>query len=170
VRLSGLLSSDSHLRAGDADRERVAEELTRHCADGRLSPDELSDRVEAAYGSRTLGELATLTRDLPRLPVSPPPRPQRRTRRRAGVIGGGLTLVLLAALGAGAIELLSEDPATAALAIVVLGATLLLLVAALGSLLAALAPIVALGLAARWVGRRLAGALDAGAPRRRLRA
>lgn len=56
---------DPHLRAGDADRERVVERLRRHVGEGRLTLDEFSDRAAAAYRARTLGELSALTGDLP---------------------------------------------------------------------------------------------------------
>jgi hypothetical protein len=56
---------DEHLRAGDADRERVVEQLRRHAGESRLTLDEFSDRVTAAYRAGTLGDLATLIDDLP---------------------------------------------------------------------------------------------------------
>jgi len=54
----------SDLRASDNDRERVVEVLAAAVADGRLTLEEHSHRVERAYQARTLGELATLTADL----------------------------------------------------------------------------------------------------------
>src|SRR3954451_16526191 len=71
-------SHDGSLRASDADRERVAERLREHYGAGRLSDDDLSERVEAAYGARTMSELATLTVDLPSAR-----QPGRRRRRSA---------------------------------------------------------------------------------------
>ena len=65
------------LRASDADRERVAARLREHYSDGRLSDDDLSDRVEAAYRASTTSELEKLTADLPAPPR--PPRPRRRS-------------------------------------------------------------------------------------------
>lgn len=53
------------LRVGDAERERVVDELTGHCGAGRLTLEELSDRVERALGARTEIEFAEVTRDLP---------------------------------------------------------------------------------------------------------
>ncbi|MBV6761434.1 DUF1707 SHOCT-like domain-containing protein [Rhodococcus opacus] len=53
------------LRASDTDRSRVVLALEREVGTGRLTLDEYSDRVAAAYGARTLGELAAVTRDLP---------------------------------------------------------------------------------------------------------
>src|SRR3954470_13308129 len=58
-------SSDSGLRASDAERERVAETLRRHHLDGRLDTEELQERLERAYAARTTGELAPLLADLP---------------------------------------------------------------------------------------------------------
>lgn len=39
--------------------------LREHFSAGRLTEDELSDRIERAYGAATVGELESLTRDLP---------------------------------------------------------------------------------------------------------
>lgn len=57
--------SNPQLRASDADRERIVEELRRHTADGRLTMEEFEERMAAAYSAKTYGELAGLTRDLP---------------------------------------------------------------------------------------------------------
>jgi hypothetical protein len=56
---------DSELRASHADRDDVVEKLRVAAGDGRLTPDELDERLEAALTARTYGELATLTADLP---------------------------------------------------------------------------------------------------------
>ncbi|HZP53676.1 DUF1707 domain-containing protein [Actinocrinis sp.] len=56
---------DPNLRASDADRERIVEQLRQHTADGRLTMDEFEQRMSAAYAAKTYGELAQLTRDLP---------------------------------------------------------------------------------------------------------
>lgn len=56
---------DPNLRASDADRDRIVEQLRQHTADGRLTMDEFEQRMSAAYAARTYGELAGLTRDLP---------------------------------------------------------------------------------------------------------
>jgi Domain of unknown function (DUF1707) len=69
------------LRIGDADRERTAERLRRAAGEGRLAPEELEVRLEAAFSARTAGELRPLVADLP---PEPPPRPRPRSRRAAG--------------------------------------------------------------------------------------
>ncbi|MEU8866806.1 DUF1707 SHOCT-like domain-containing protein [Streptomyces umbrinus] len=60
--------SSPGLRASHADRDRVVDVLRIAAGDGLLTADELDERLEAALSARTLGELATLTADLP--PVS----------------------------------------------------------------------------------------------------
>ncbi|PYC72080.1 hypothetical protein C7C46_25910 [Streptomyces tateyamensis] len=68
--------AEADLRASDADRERIAELLRDAYAEGRLSVEEHSERIEAAYTARTLGELAPLTRDLPSHPAAPAQAPR----------------------------------------------------------------------------------------------
>jgi hypothetical protein len=53
------------LRASHADRDQVVELLRVAGGDGRLSPEELDDRLERALTARTYAELAALTSDLP---------------------------------------------------------------------------------------------------------
>lgn len=55
----------SLLRAADADRERVAALLQDSYSQGRLVLEEFQDRLEQAYGAKTLGQLDVLTTDLP---------------------------------------------------------------------------------------------------------
>ena len=52
-------------RASYEDRDRVVELLRIAAGDGRLSADELDQRLEMALEARTYGELAALTKDLP---------------------------------------------------------------------------------------------------------
>jgi hypothetical protein len=65
--------------AGDADREQVVEILTAAFVQGRLTIDELRQRVGMALASRTYAELATMIADIPAPPLKapPPPRPVR---------------------------------------------------------------------------------------------
>ena len=55
-------------RAGDADREAVAERLRIAAGEGRIELWELDERLGQAYGARTYGELAPLVADLPAQP------------------------------------------------------------------------------------------------------
>jgi hypothetical protein len=74
------------LRASDADRERTVTALRHHALEGRLTVDELDERVERAYAARTLRELAELQADLPAA-RTPPATPPGRRRRRAVLPG-----------------------------------------------------------------------------------
>jgi hypothetical protein len=73
------------LRASDADREQVVTLLSEAVADGRLTPQEHSDRTDAAYAARTLGELAPLTTDL--LPAGAQPIRHDGRRLVTGIFG-----------------------------------------------------------------------------------
>jgi hypothetical protein len=82
------------IRASDAERERAADLLRDAAAEGRLTFEELADRVEAAAGATTRDELARLTADLPvpagALGAAPRAAPVREVRvlgdlRRSGV-------------------------------------------------------------------------------------
>jgi hypothetical protein len=57
--------------AASADRERAVGIIRAAFAEGRLSQDELDDRVGQAYAARTYGDLWTLTADLPAGPFAP---------------------------------------------------------------------------------------------------
>jgi hypothetical protein len=54
-----------NLRASDADRERVANVLREAAGDGRLTMDELDERLDAVYAAKTYAELEPITHDLP---------------------------------------------------------------------------------------------------------
>ncbi|GLW96301.1 DUF1707 domain-containing protein [Microtetraspora sp. NBRC 16547] len=80
------MAATPEMRASDGDRDRVAAALREHVAEGRLTVDEFNERLAQLYQSRTYGELATLTADLPdidlhRLPATVStgsrPRPKR---------------------------------------------------------------------------------------------
>jgi hypothetical protein len=96
------VSPDGDLRASDAEREAAAAEIREHFAAGRLSADELGERLEAVYRARTDAELRALRADLPRLPPSPvfvrAELEERRTRLRRELLqqtGGGVALFVL---------------------------------------------------------------------------
>jgi len=55
----------SELRASYEDRDRVVEMLRVSAGDGRLTAEELDERLELAMTARTYGELARLVADLP---------------------------------------------------------------------------------------------------------
>jgi hypothetical protein len=73
----------SDLRASDEERDRAAAEIRAHFAAGRLSDEELNERLDAIYKARTQGDLRTLRSDLPALAGTPDPaRAELAERRR----------------------------------------------------------------------------------------
>lgn len=87
------MAKSPSLRASDSDREHVAEQLRCATAEGRLSANELDERLEVLFAARTYGELDALLADLP---VSRSPRRERVLAARwAGAAGGALALALL---------------------------------------------------------------------------
>ena len=53
------------LRASHSDREQVVAALRAAFVQGRLTEDELGERVDQVYASRTYAELAEITADIP---------------------------------------------------------------------------------------------------------
>jgi DUF1707 SHOCT-like domain len=80
------------LRASDADREQVAEQLRHATGEGRLSPDELEERLEAVFAARTYGELDAVVADLPGQTVRRRERPSERVRSSTAWTGSSLWL------------------------------------------------------------------------------
>jgi hypothetical protein len=66
-------STTSELRIGDAERNAAVERLRGHAAAGRLTLDELDERLGQALAARTRADLAVVEHDLPR-----PRRPRRQ--------------------------------------------------------------------------------------------
>ena len=89
------------MRAGDADRTRVVEQLGRHLVAGWLDVPEFDHRVIRAHAAVYLDELPPLLADL--LPDRPPARsPERRIHRPDRVVRAAIppVLALLAAWSA----------------------------------------------------------------------
>jgi hypothetical protein len=89
------------MRASDADRDRVAGALREHCAQGRLTVEELNERLEATFAARTLGDLEQVTKDLPEedlhyRPIAAHQRARPVPARRAG---GGVYRTALRTMG-----------------------------------------------------------------------
>ena len=66
---------DYDLRIGDAERDVVMAQLREHFVAGRLTFDELSERIDAALIAKTQRQIDRLTADLPRLPRPARPEP-----------------------------------------------------------------------------------------------
>jgi DNA-binding MarR family transcriptional regulator len=67
-------------RAGDADRDAAAAALGEHFAQGRLTLDELSARLDATLTAATYRELSEAARDLPDLTMTAKVGSRRRRR------------------------------------------------------------------------------------------
>jgi hypothetical protein len=61
------------MRIGDAERESASAELSDHFAAGRLTLDELHERIDLVLAARTRGQLGRVMRDLPSLRREPRP-------------------------------------------------------------------------------------------------
>jgi uncharacterized protein DUF1707 len=76
---------DTHsarIRAADADRERVATAVQTAGSEGRLTLDEVEERLTHVYAARFTDELTALTADLPRPAPSAPGFPLTRSALR----------------------------------------------------------------------------------------
>jgi hypothetical protein len=93
------VSDPGDLRVSDQDRERAVQEMREHFAVGRLTEDEMDERVQAAVRAQSQSELAAIRQDLPRLPVSAAQRKAELSERRGELraqlfqeAGGGVAL------------------------------------------------------------------------------
>ena len=133
----GAQAAAAGLRASRADRERVIDLLKAAFVQGRLARDELDERVGQVLVSRTYGELAAVTADIPAeliaaLPRRPPVRARRRIPFNTAVTGGAC---MAGVVNAGMVAvLLSQSPVAVVLFVVltVIGAIL-----AIGAMIAA---------------------------------
>ncbi len=83
------MSGPLEVRASDAEREQAVVRLRDATAEGRLTLEEFSERVESAYAAKTNDELQRLVDDLPAV-ASDTPRSRRRPRRFTLSIFGGV--------------------------------------------------------------------------------
>ena len=60
------MATGPNIRVGDAEREAVAAQLREHYGDGRLTLDELNERLDQTFAAKTVSELGAVTTDLPR--------------------------------------------------------------------------------------------------------
>jgi Domain of unknown function (DUF1707) len=59
------MATGYNVRIGDADREAIAAQLREHYADGRLTLDELNERLDQTFAAKTKADLDVVLRDLP---------------------------------------------------------------------------------------------------------
>ncbi len=72
------------MRLGDAERDQLYEQLSRHAAAGRLDIPELERRVAVVAAARTQEEAAAVLADLPPLPADTAPGTHTHPRRGRG--------------------------------------------------------------------------------------
>jgi hypothetical protein len=77
-RLPGQSRYDYDLRIGDAERDAAMVQLREHFVAGRLTLDELTERVDGALTARTQRHIDRLLADLPRPRRATGPRRPRR--------------------------------------------------------------------------------------------
>src|SRR5689334_7374213 len=87
----------SLMRVSDSDREQAADVLREAAGQGRISLDELDERLESAYAAKTYADLAALTHDLPhsgRMPV-PPAQTAAQVSRIGGTPGAKFSVAIM---------------------------------------------------------------------------
>lgn len=96
------MNEPGDVRVSDQQRERTAQDIREHYAAGRLTDDELNQRVDAVYRAQTEDQLRALRGDLPALPPSPAQQKAALVARRGQLqrrliqqTGGGLGLFVL---------------------------------------------------------------------------
>jgi hypothetical protein len=90
----------SRMRVADADREQLIDELREHAVAGRLSSDELEERIGDAYRATTRGHLDAVRSDLPvsstSVALALSKRKGQLRRRLLQEAGGGIGVSALA--------------------------------------------------------------------------
>jgi Domain of unknown function (DUF1707)/Cell wall-active antibiotics response 4TMS YvqF len=91
-------NANSRLRASDADRDSAAAVVNNALAEGRLTPEEHADRLDAIFGAKTHAELVPLLDDLPaprgvKQELARPPLPEGdlvpgQRRHLVAILGG----------------------------------------------------------------------------------
>jgi hypothetical protein len=84
------------LRISDTDRDRAAEVIREAHAEGRITVDELDERLSSVYAAKTESDLVPVTRDLP---ATPGPRPAATVAARGRIGGTARFRTSLAILG-----------------------------------------------------------------------
>jgi hypothetical protein len=79
-----VTAARDHLAMADApsdvEREQAVRDLSRHCGDGRLTLDELEERIAEVYAASNVAEIEHALRELPKpKPATIPSRPPIRT-------------------------------------------------------------------------------------------
>jgi hypothetical protein len=92
----GLGGSKYVLRIGDAERDAAADLLGEHFVAGRLTLDELNERLESVLRAKTQEDIAAVMDDLP-TPRRPPPTPRRPAPADVGQQAGRYVMLAIVA-------------------------------------------------------------------------
>src|SRR3954469_25188892 len=82
---SVMQSRGATMRTSDDERQRVADFLRDACGDGRLSPEELEERLDQLFAGSTVADIVVLVRDLPGGGAVIPRLDRRAVPRRVAV-------------------------------------------------------------------------------------
>jgi hypothetical protein len=95
---------DAPVRAGDADRERVIEQLRRHAAAGRLDAGELEARLDRVYAATYIHEAQAALAELPPEPVADarPRHPAQDTAWRPAAFAAAIVALIIVTSATGA--------------------------------------------------------------------
>ena len=83
------------LRISDTDRDRTAEVLREAHAHGRITVDELDERLTSVYSAKTYADLVPITRDLPAVKDAAAPPQNVRSSRIGGMPRFRMSLAIL---------------------------------------------------------------------------
>ncbi len=86
------------LRVSDAERAEVADQLSQHYGEGRLSQAEFDERLDQAMRATTRSDLSGLLDDLPGGSAAVPPerrQPGRPGRLRTLILGPVLVVLII---------------------------------------------------------------------------
>jgi Domain of unknown function (DUF1707)/Cell wall-active antibiotics response 4TMS YvqF len=86
-------NSNSRLRASDADRDRAASVLNEALAEGRLTAEEHSERLDSIYAAKTQADLVPLLDDLPAPSDATAPVPAPGTAAERSYHGGPIVAI-----------------------------------------------------------------------------
>jgi hypothetical protein len=85
-----VTAARDHLAMADAptdvEREQAVRDLSRHCGDGRLTLDELEDRIAEVYAASTVADIEHALRELPKPTPVVVPGPPVRTKPSAAPV------------------------------------------------------------------------------------
>jgi hypothetical protein len=100
--MSDLPDQQPELRIADTDRDRAAEVLREAHAHGRITVDELDERLTSVYSAKTFGDLVPATRDLPAAGQAATPSTASAAPARSRIGGNARFRKSLAILGGAA--------------------------------------------------------------------